>query len=205
LTGRQGWPWLLLLLFTPVGYVVGSRAIASYDRHAQLGLAVTRDEAIAIARRFVSSKGFPADKASVLATLEVDSDLRRYAVRYPAAGPLTRAFVPSARIHVSFSLPKNRASVFLAPDGRIVAWDLGTPDSRGATVPSNTPPAGDAEKALQAEFGVAEAAKFQSEGSSREKEGREIFTSRRRFAELPGLSIRSAIPPAVSSASLSAE
>jgi hypothetical protein len=193
LTGRQGWPWVLLLLFAPVGYFAGSRAITAYDRHAKLGIAVSRDEAIAIASRFVTAKGLAADKASILATLDIDNDLRRYATFHPATANFVRPFAQPARIRVSLFFPKNVASVLVAPDGRIVSWDLGTPDHRPAASVTNTSPGRDAEMALQQELGVAEAGKFQFEGSSKSKEGREVFTWRRKFAELPGLSIHAEV------------
>jgi hypothetical protein len=191
LTGRRTWPWLILLLFTPLGYVVGGRALSLYDPHASIGIAMTRDEAVAIARRFVASKGLAVGTATSV-RMDVDNALRKYEAHHGAAIPPLKPYTQPVGLHVLFSLPKGRASVLLAPDGHVEGWDLGTAPGVAGASPDG-PPVRAAAKALEDEFGPVEAAKFQAEGSARDKEGGETFTSRRRFGDFPGLSVRSDI------------
>ncbi len=117
--------WIILLLFSPVAYLVGARQVLNHDTPSLLGLSIDRSKAIAIASDVAASKGVETSGWKALCHFKFNKELFFY-YRLPLnpERERARALAPGTVIGVILRSPdrSENVEVELTVDGRVLGY-----------------------------------------------------------------------------------
>lgn len=141
-----------LLLLSPLAYISGIWLVEKYDISARMGLAIDREQAVAIAAKTAAANGLDVSTWSSICWVKADNDLHYYQqLPTKAQGEIANKVFPATRVAVLFR-PPDRNEVFdveLSVDGRVIAHSYKSQKSGEAEDPGEPATRKIAEEALQ--------------------------------------------------------
>ncbi|MBL8171083.1 MAG: SpoIIE family protein phosphatase [Acidobacteria bacterium] len=121
LAKKSKWVWIAFLALSPFAYGLGIWLNAKYDPHIRVGLGADRAQMIAIAARYVASRGIDVSGWSPLCRYQPQNDLMfYYRLQQDDERGRARTLVPEATVGVLFRNPNGAENleVVLSHDGR---------------------------------------------------------------------------------------
>lgn len=117
--------WIVLLLFSPIAYLVGGRQVLKYDTPSLLGLSIDRSKAIAIGSEVAASKGVEISGWKAFCHFKFNKELFfYYGLPSNAERERARNLAPGKVVGVMFRSPDRSENfeVDLAVDGRVLGY-----------------------------------------------------------------------------------
>lgn len=139
----------LLILLAPLAAVLGALFVYRSSTPAGLGLALTHDQVVQLARAEAAAKGVKTEGWRDMVDLKPDNTLRHYLARTatPAErGAIERvlARIPYRCLLVHPERPEDSVRITVAPDGRLITWRV-PPTARATASESEARAAAEAE------------------------------------------------------------